>query len=134
MGSRHRFHLDQDGHSITVLCGRPSQPVEVLVDGRVIACVRGHRTGTVTAGGVLAGERPRPFAVLLDHPDEAGEVPICVMETEGVRYLMPSVPLTRSERLRPGRTPPARTPGELLARLRARRRARSPERGRGRGD
>ncbi|MFD3543170.1 hypothetical protein ACFWUQ_27245 [Streptomyces sp. NPDC058662] len=130
MGSRHRFHLDQDGHSVTVLCGRPSQPVEVLVDGRVVARVQGHRTGTVTIGGEIAGDRPRPFVVLLDHPDEAGEVPICVLETEGVRYLMPSVPLTRDERLRPGRTPPARTPGELLARLLARHRARA----RGRGD
>ncbi|MFG2026300.1 hypothetical protein [Streptomyces sp. NPDC048825] len=37
MARRHRFHLDRDGHSVTVQTGEASAAVELLVDDKVVA-------------------------------------------------------------------------------------------------
>ncbi|MEU9379253.1 hypothetical protein AB0D94_36630 [Streptomyces sp. NPDC048255] len=117
MEMRLRLHLDQDGHSITVWCGRPGQPVEVLVDGKVIATGRERRSGLTTLPGVVAGDPPKVFTVYLSRPAGPDREPLCTLDIDGMRYLMPEVPLPR----RPGRTrlrpPPATTPAQLLARL-----------------
>ncbi|MFC9825519.1 hypothetical protein [Streptomyces erythrochromogenes] len=60
------------------------------------------------------------MVIRIGDPYDVGEVPWCVMETDGERYLMPRTALTRQERRPAERTPPARTPGQLLARWRAR--------------
>lgn len=92
MALGHRFHVDQDGHSVTVQFVGGAGAFEVLVDGKVVAYGPGrHRGGTVTAE--LPGDPPRPVAVTVSHPGEMGGVPFCVLETGGMRYLMPQVPL-----------------------------------------
>ncbi|MFD3549973.1 hypothetical protein ACFWUW_31065 [Streptomyces sp. NPDC058655] len=124
MAARHRYHLDQDGHSITVLHDVRRHLVEVLVDGRTVASARTTRSAATFLQGEIADDPPRPFAIRVGHPHDPEDVPLCVLESEGSRYLMPTAPLTREEERPAEHTPPARTPGELLARWRARRRAR----------
>lgn len=123
MAGHHRYHIDQDGHSITVLYDVRVRRVEVLVDGKVVSVARTHRTGALLRGEI-ATDPPQPFVIRVGHPDEPGDVPLCVLESGDARYLMPTAPLTRQEEWPPERTPPARTPGEFLARWSARRRSR----------
>lgn len=120
MAAHQRFHLDQDGHSITVLCDLPRHRVEVLVDGKVVSSVRTGRDPVTLVRGEITTEPPQPFTVRLEHPDDPGGIPLCMLETQHLRYLMPNVPLTRQEEWPPEPTPSPRTPGELLARWRAR--------------
>ncbi|MEU0272605.1 hypothetical protein [Streptomyces sp. NPDC006307] len=94
---RHRFHLDQEGHSITVLLGRAAHDVEVLVDGKVVAVRHEHGLGgrgvrelAAELPGEQPGDPPRPFTVLVEDVDGT---PLCVMVRGGIRYLMPRVPL-----------------------------------------
>ncbi|MER5869739.1 hypothetical protein [Streptomyces sp. NPDC002044] len=126
MAAHQRFHLDQDGHSITVLCDLPRHHVEVLVDGKAVSSVRTGRAAVTLVRGEITTEPPRPFTVRLEHPDDPGGIPLCVLETERMRYLMPNVPQTRQEEWPAEPTPSPRTPGELLARWRARYRDRRP--------
>ncbi|MFF5447688.1 hypothetical protein [Streptomyces sp. NPDC012888] len=121
MASRHhRYHLDQDGHSITVLHDPRRRRAEVWVDGRTVAAARAPRRGATVLEGEVPTVPPRRLVVRIAHPDAADDVPLCVLETGGDRYLMPHVALTRQERWPAERTPPARTPGELFARWRSR--------------
>ncbi|MFF9866384.1 hypothetical protein ACF1G0_13280 [Streptomyces sp. NPDC013953] len=87
---RHRFHLDQDGHSVTVLLGRTAHDVEVLVDGKVVAARHTHGRGGTELAAELPGDPPEPITLLVEDVDE---VPLCVMVRGGARYLMPLVPL-----------------------------------------
>ncbi|MDN3293303.1 hypothetical protein QWM81_04410 [Streptomyces ficellus] len=98
-----RFHLDQDGHSVTVQLYGRSGGLEVLVDGKVVAYERDWRRGG-TVPAELPGDPPRPFSITVSSAKEMGGVPFCVMETGGTRYLMPRVPLggSRYEPARPG--------------------------------
>ncbi len=116
-----RLHVDQDGHSITVLCGRPGQSVELLVDGKVVAAVRERRSGLTRLQGVVAGDPPKTFTVYLSRPAGPDGEPLCTLDIDGMRYLMPESPLPprpAGSRLRP---PPATTPAQLLRRLMGRR-------------
>ncbi|MFG2989657.1 hypothetical protein ACGFZK_10285 [Streptomyces sp. NPDC048257] len=116
-----RFHLDQDGHSITVVRGPGRGRTELLVDGKVVSSTRTERRAATELRGELpGGGAPRPFTVRVGRPDIPGGEPLCVMEIGGARYLMPFLPLTRSEQWPAEPTPSPRTPAELLARWRAR--------------
>jgi hypothetical protein len=94
MARGHRFHLDRAGHSVTVQTGAPSGDVELLVDGKVVDFRRGRRAGVTVLAGELPDDPPQPFAVQVHWPKEAGNVPVCVMETDGDRVPVPYSPLT----------------------------------------
>ncbi|WP_037673725.1 hypothetical protein [Streptomyces globisporus] len=124
MAGHHRYHLDQDGDSITVLHDPRRQRAEVWVNGKTIAVARTPRHHVTVLEGEIPALPPKRMVVRIGHPDDVGDVPLCVLETDGDRYLMPHIALTPQERVPAERTPPARTPGELLARWRARHRHR----------
>ncbi|EFL19308.1 hypothetical protein [Streptomyces sp. C] len=115
---QHRFHLEQDGHSITVVWSARRGRAEVLVDGKVVATARTRRTATTELRGETAeGDGTvRPFTVRLGRPDIPGDEPLCALDTGYRLYLMPLVPLTGDEAWPPEPTPPPRDPGVLLTR------------------
>ncbi|AZM92713.1 MULTISPECIES: hypothetical protein [Streptomyces] len=125
---QHRFHLEQDGHSITVVWSARRRRAEVLVDGKVVAAARTRRTATTELRGETAdGEGAvHPFTIRLGRPDIPGDEPLCALETGHRLYLMPLVPLTGDEAWPPEPTPPPRGPRELLTRWRTRHRRRRP--------
>lgn len=116
MAGGRRFHLDQDGHSVTVQVRHARGEVEVLVDGKVVAYRRRLGKDTTTLTAELPGDPPRPFRILLAPVEGADGAPLCAMERAGMRYLMPLVPLHGSDR------PPQRgpLPVPVLRRLRSR--------------
>ncbi|MEU9146705.1 hypothetical protein [Streptomyces sp. NPDC048349] len=120
MAAHYRYHLDQDGHSITVLYDVGHRRAEVLVNGKTVACVRVPRSAATLLQGETPTDPPTPFLIRVGQPDGQGGVPLCALETQGMRYLMPSVPLVGREKWPAERTPPARTPGELFTRWRNR--------------
>ncbi|MEU8463368.1 hypothetical protein [Streptomyces sp. NPDC029003] len=126
MAGRHRYHLDQDGHSLTVLYDVRGHRVEVLVDGRTVSTVPASPDVLVLRGQIPA-DPPLPFLIRIGRPYDRDDVPPCVLERDGMRYLMPNAPLTPEEEWPAEHDPAPRTPGELLARWRARyRRRRTP--------
>ncbi|MFE3324605.1 hypothetical protein [Streptomyces sp. NPDC059176] len=86
-----RFHLDQDGHSVTVQLEGGQGAVELLVDGKAVAhrAVRGE--GLTVMTGELPGDPPRAFGVTVG--DMGGEL-FCALEIDGASTLMPQVPLS----------------------------------------
>ncbi|GGU80200.1 hypothetical protein GCM10010275_13640 [Streptomyces litmocidini] len=128
MAGHHRYHLDQDGQSITVLHDPRRRRAEVWVNGKTVAVAPTPRHQATVLKGELPTLPPKPMVVTIDHPYDGDDVPPCVLEMDGGRYLMPHIALTPEEREPAERTPPARTPGELLARWRARRRDRRSDR------
>ncbi|WP_185921644.1 hypothetical protein [Streptomyces sp. WAC06614] len=108
MGTGGRFHLDQDGHSITVRLVRAPGPVEVLVDGKVVAQGPAPHRGTTVLRAELPGEPLRPVILTLAEVRGAYR---CEMELGGVRYTLPHLPLTE-------RSPAAPTAPHPLRRLR----------------
>ncbi|MDQ1012819.1 hypothetical protein QFZ82_007304 [Streptomyces sp. V4I23] len=114
MAGGRRFHLDQDGHSVTVQLGGARPEVEVLVDGKVVAYRRGPATTALDAE--LPGDPPRPFRILIAPVEGPEATPLCMMESAGTRHLMPLVPL-----LSPGRPPQPGPSPTLLVRRRLRR-------------
>ncbi|MET9610766.1 hypothetical protein ABZZ17_37745 [Streptomyces sp. NPDC006512] len=119
MAGHHRYHLDQDGHSITVVRDLGRRRAEILVDGKTVTSARTHRKAVTVLRGEIAGGAP--FAVRLGRPDIPGGAPLCELEKGGMRSLMPNVPLTPEEEWPAEPTPSPRTPAELIARWRARR-------------
>ncbi|MCL3992674.1 hypothetical protein [Streptomyces lavenduligriseus] len=87
----HRFHLDREGHSVTVRTGTAREPTEVLVDGKVVAARhrRGHRERVIQLTAELPGDPPRPVTVRVDWRTGAGSGPVCVMEAEGTCTVIP---------------------------------------------
>ncbi|GAA3044770.1 hypothetical protein GCM10017562_02400 [Streptomyces roseofulvus] len=128
MAGHHRYHLDQDGHSITVVHDLRRQRAEVWVDGKTVAVARTPRHEVTVLEGELPTVPSRRMLVMIDHPYDRDDIPLCVLETDGNRYLMPHVALTPQERQPAERTPPAATPGQLFARWRARHRHRRSDR------
>ncbi|MFJ5812030.1 hypothetical protein OG906_37800 (plasmid) [Streptomyces sp. NBC_01426] len=123
-GVDQRFHLDQDGHSITVVRDGGGRRVELLVDGRVVAAARTRRHAPTELSGSLArggSEDPLSFVVRLGRGDIPGGEPLCALEIEGQTSLMPFVPLTPRERWADEPDPSPSTPAQLLARWRAHR-------------
>ncbi|MBT2448641.1 hypothetical protein J7F03_16390 [Streptomyces sp. ISL-43] len=97
MARTHRFHVDLEGHSVTVVLEWPGHEIEVLVDGKVVA----HRRKPARNGTVLRAELPtdppQPLTVLIE---DMGSTPFCSLMTPDARYrrfLMPEVPLTTHE-------------------------------------
>ena len=93
MTRSHRFHLDRDGHSVSVQTGTGSGDVELLVDGKVVAARRGHRRDVTVLAAELPGDPPQLFTVHVDRSKRAGDAPACVMETNGRRVPIPYAPL-----------------------------------------
>lgn len=116
MATDHRYHLDQNGHSITVVHHVRRRRAEALVDGKVVASARSVRHAPVLLRGEVATDPPSPFLIRIGHPDAPGDVPLCVLEKDGLRYLMPYTPLTRREDWPTEQPPTARTPAELVTR------------------
>ncbi|GAA4934997.1 hypothetical protein ACFPM3_05515 [Streptomyces coeruleoprunus] len=108
MAAVSRFHVDQDGHSVTVQVAAVSGPVEVLVDGKVVARGRAPRAGTTVLHAELPGDPARPLGITLR---DMGGVFLCEMEVGRTRYLMPRVPLF------PERPPAWRTPPHPFRRM-----------------
>lgn len=108
MGVGSRFHLDQDGHSVTVQSARASGSVEVLVDGKVVGQGKVPGAGTAVLRAEFPGDPPRPVPIRLG---EMGGVVLCEMEVDRARYLMPRVPLL------PERPPAWRPPPHPFLRL-----------------
>lgn len=116
MAGGQRFHLDQDGHSVTVQLRGRRDEAEVLVDGKVVAYQRGSVKRTTALEAELPGDPPRPFRILISPVEGPDGAPLCVMERAGTRYLMPLVPLRHPDRpAQPGPSP------TLLVRRRLRR-------------
>jgi hypothetical protein len=110
MAAGSRFHLDLDGHSVTVQLTRASGPVEVLVDGKVVARSAALGAGTTLLRAELPGDPPRPLGITL--AETGGELR-CEMELGGARHAVPPVPLL------PERPPSGRSAGpHPLRRLR----------------
>ncbi|NBE55163.1 hypothetical protein [Streptomyces boluensis] len=123
MAGGHCFHIDQDGHSVTVLLAHPRGVVEVLVDGKVVACHDAPGKDATVLGAELPGDPPRPIRVLLAPVEGADGPPLCVMESDGARYPMPLVTLGRTARTTP-RTTTTSTQAVRLLRRHVRRMAR----------
>ncbi|MFJ6939599.1 hypothetical protein [Streptomyces sp. NPDC101132] len=103
---RTRFHLDQDGHSVSVLLERAGGHVEVLVDGKVVRQGRAPKQGVTVLRAELPGQPPRPVAVTLGN---LGGDFLCELDVEGDRHPMPRVPLVAPGGARPtGRPHPLR--------------------------
>lgn len=133
MATHHRYHLDQSGHSITVVHHVARRRAEVLVDGKVVASARTAHHAPTLLRGQVSTDPPAPFLIRIGNPDAPGDLPLCVLERDGVRYLMPYTPLIRQEGWPSEQPPTARTPGELLARWMGRYRHRRDERRRSPG-
>ncbi|MEV6175730.1 hypothetical protein ACIHAR_07450 [Streptomyces sp. NPDC052016] len=97
-----RFHLDHDGHSVTVQLSGVDGSIEVLVDGKVVSRGSASRAGKTVLDAELPGDPPRPLGITLG---DTGGVFLCVVEIGGARYVMPRVPLF-PERPHTWRTPP----------------------------
>ncbi|MFD3539004.1 hypothetical protein ACFWUQ_05830 [Streptomyces sp. NPDC058662] len=107
MTNRHRFHLDQNGHSISVLCEGPRRAVAVLVDGRTVATARPQRAARTVLAAQLPGDPPEPFSIHLGPPAGPDDGLLCSFVTDdGMSYLMPDVPLAPG-----GGSPPPRATG-----------------------
>ncbi|MER5209580.1 hypothetical protein ABT063_03060 [Streptomyces sp. NPDC002838] len=104
MARSHRFHLDRDGHSVTVQTAA-SGPTELLVDGKVVASRQGRPRDLTVLAAELPGDPPQPFTIRVDRSNEAGDVPVCVMEADGTRELVPYAPLVARQPPSPGTGP-----------------------------
>ncbi|MFJ8533586.1 hypothetical protein [Streptomyces sp. NPDC093591] len=93
MASSQRFHLDRDGHSVSVQTGGASGVVELLVDGKVVASQRRRRRDAMVLAVELPSDPPRPFSVHVDWSTGTGGRPVCMWEIDGTRDLIPVAPL-----------------------------------------
>ncbi|WP_267245656.1 hypothetical protein [Streptomyces sp. PR69] len=92
MARVHRYHLDRDGHSVTVRPGHAARDIELLVDGKVVGYRRGSAKGPAVLAAELPGDPPRPFTVTIDPPSPSGSVPVCAMHIDGQVLRVPPVP------------------------------------------
>lgn len=91
MNGTRQFHIDLEGHSITVNLGPGrSGSVELLVDGKVVGYVRERTERTTVVEGELADEPVRPFTVRIQQPALGlGRPPRCSVLIEGTELPMP---------------------------------------------
>jgi hypothetical protein len=100
MARAHRFHLDVDGHSVTVQTRHAVRETELLVDGKVVgyqATQAGQRKPAIEFTAELPGDPPRPFHVTLQTGDSLERADACVLEVAGRRHVMPEMPLGQAE-------------------------------------
>ncbi|MEU7057252.1 hypothetical protein [Streptomyces sp. NPDC046197] len=95
MARAHRFHVDLQGHSVTVQtpAGRET---ELLVDGKVVGHRRtaaGHRGTRVVLSAELPGDPPEPFTVVCDAAGGKGGTGSYVLEVAGRTHAMPQTPV-----------------------------------------
>lgn len=109
-----RFHLDQDGHSVTVQLERGPGAIELLVDGKAVAHRANRGEGLTVLTGELPGDPPRSFGVTVG--DMGGEL-FCALEIDGSSTLMPQVPLTTRIPAPGGHARPLRTLRRSLRRV-----------------
>lgn len=105
MSRAHRFHLEVDGHSVTVQTRHAARETELLVDGKVVGYQRTparHRPSVTALTAELPSDPPKPFAVTLHSRGSAEDAPTCVLEIAGRSHAMSELPL-----IRPGPVPPA---------------------------
>ncbi|MEU9015513.1 hypothetical protein AB0D12_38655 [Streptomyces sp. NPDC048479] len=94
MGHSHHFHLDQGGHSITVNVGPGKDgEIELLVNGKVVACLKEHGRGTSLLTGELPDDPTRPFRVRVRQPHLVPSRLRCTLELDGVEQPMPERPM-----------------------------------------
>ncbi|MFJ6619210.1 hypothetical protein ACIQOW_16720 [Kitasatospora sp. NPDC091335] len=92
MRQRYSFHLDQDGHSVTVnVRSGWITETELLVDGKECAFhrVHGHGVYPLTLAAQVAEEPPEPLAVRLDRTGRTEHPLSCVLEMAGAERPMP---------------------------------------------
>ncbi|MBZ9643131.1 hypothetical protein [Streptomyces sp. PSKA30] len=118
MARSHRFHLDQGGHSVTLETA--SGHVELLVDGKVVGSQRRRSKGATVLAAELPGDPPQPFTVRVDRSKGAGNVPVCLMEADGAREVMPYAPLAARRALSRGAGVPVHPVGWLWRLVRRR--------------
>ncbi|MDI3388430.1 hypothetical protein QIS99_19795 [Streptomyces sp. B-S-A8] len=92
MATGQRFHIDRDGHSVTVQVSGGHGTVEILVDGKVVAYRRELGRETAVLDAELPDDPPRPFRILIAPVAGVGEPPLCLMERDHTRYLLPLTP------------------------------------------
>lgn len=119
MTHAHRFHLEVEGHSVTVQTRHAARETELLVDGKVVGYQHahaGHHETTTTLAAELPGDPPQPFRVTLrpgETPERAGD---CVLEIAGRRHPVPELPLTRPDTTLSGTARPSWRPARRLLR------------------
>ncbi|WP_316524469.1 hypothetical protein [Kitasatospora brasiliensis] len=92
MRQRYSFHLDRDGHSVTVnVRSGWITETELLVDGKECAFhrVHGHGAYPLTLAAQVAEEPPTPLAVRLERTGRAEQPLSCVLELAGAEHPMP---------------------------------------------
>ncbi|RAG81388.1 hypothetical protein DN069_32950 [Streptacidiphilus pinicola] len=100
MTTRHHYHLDIDGHSVSLDLRTGftwrTEDLLLLVDGKEVGYHHQRGTGTTVLEAELPGEPPTPISVRVDHPHHGGHrphTPVCTLLTEGRKLPMPeSVP------------------------------------------
>ncbi|MEU6755222.1 hypothetical protein [Streptomyces sp. NPDC046685] len=114
MSRTHRFHVDLEGHSVTVLLEWPGHEIEVLVDGKVVAYRRRPEKRGTVLHAELPTDPPQPLTLLVE---DMGDTPFCSLMTPDARYrrfLMPEVPFPTHA---PGGWRPARRLRRLVRHL-----------------
>ena len=90
MTGQHHFHLDHDGHSITVdVRSGHAREVELLVDGKEVGSRRERASDTVTLPGELPEDPPRHFEVRVDHLRHRSRAPSSTLLLEGREISIP---------------------------------------------
>lgn len=89
-----RFHVDQDGHSVTVLLEPRAKDAEVLVDGKVVAFTRRPTKDGTILHAALPTDPPQPITIVVE---DRGGTPSCSMMTRYRRSTMPEVSWSREE-------------------------------------
>ncbi|WP_031070088.1 hypothetical protein [Streptomyces sp. NRRL WC-3742] len=93
MRRRYSFHLDENGHSVTVnvRSGTVITETELLVDGKECAFhrVHGHGVYPLLLSGQLAEEPPTPLAIRLERTGASEHPLACTLELAGAHHPMP---------------------------------------------
>ncbi|MDI3406146.1 hypothetical protein [Streptomyces cavernicola] len=100
MATGQRFHIDRGGHSVTVEVAGAHGAVELLVDGKVVAYRSELGRETAVLDAELPDDPPRPFRILLAPVQSGDGPPLCLLESDRTRYLLPLTP----QQKRPDRT------------------------------
>ncbi|WP_435975529.1 hypothetical protein [Streptomyces sp. Qhu_M48] len=114
----HRHHLEHSGHSITVVYDQRRRVAETWVDGKTVAVTPTAHGRITFMQGEIPTDPAGPFVIRLRPPSSRDDALLCVLEMEGMRYLMPVAHPPGYGVEQADKPPPARTPGEILARWR----------------
>lgn len=84
------YHLDHDGHSITVdIRSGHAREIELLVDGKEVGSRRERASDAVTLTGELPEDQPQPFTVHIQRLRHRGHHPVCTLLLDGHEFSMP---------------------------------------------